>query len=356
MRLGRRDVEHLLQRKSAGHLVMFRFRHHDKEAERWNLIDAANILKGLPDQYQTRSFEIWATHAGVSLGVWAQDEDSAKRLVEQWRTFNPTIHDEHAPRGFPPLRPGDHVRLGTVRPRRSPAFPIMRRFGRQDHDLIRSPLVLLVNNLAHIPDGTTLVVQVLWRRNRLPWQVLQYTKLDLKPWLHTNHEACEEKRQERLNYHVDIRIAEIRSNPGTADHARAAGTGFHVYKQDGGNQLVYRPLRGARWRKRRFLAAMMDRNLAAFRQRGINRSRLSTSELAALVHPPPEGARLTRLAFTPVTQDKISPHRRLQTERLERALDSLPGRGARPVGTPRRMTAREVQEALHRQGTERGAR
>lgn len=355
IQLTRHDAE-LLGRTAAhaGSPVRFRFLQGADQDKRWNLENISNILRSLPGAYQTKAFEVWVTSTEISLVAWAPDKDSAKRIVSHWRNFNPSIQKQPAPYHFPPLSAGAHVRVGRVSPKRAAKYPFDARFGRQGLKLLSSPIVHLLHNIPLLPDGTTLVIQFLWRQHRLPWFWWPWAHWDFRPWLGQDEDALDEKREHRLSYYCDIRIAEVCSTPSDVDHVATTAQAFQVYRRDNANSLAYRPFDWwGRNRILRFLRAMQERNLGAFRQWLWRRPRLTVDELAALVHPPPPGTIVPGLAYTSVRQVGASGTAETQAAALRKAvrekLDAM-GDESTVHGRSRKLKARDVEAILRREG------
>lgn len=351
--LGLDDAEYLGQPPGrTGFPVRFRFVQGADDDKRWNLENISNILRSLPGRYQAKSFEIWVSSTEISLVAWAPDKDSAKRIVNHWKNFNPAIQKEVAPFHFPPLPAGAFLRVGRVGPQRSAKHPFESRFGRQGLKLLSSPIVHLLHNIPLLPDGATLVVQFLWRQHRLPWFWWPWAHWEFRPWLGRDDDGLDEKYESRLNYYCDIRLLEVTRTAG-ADHVAGVAQAFLVYRRDNANGLTYRPF--GWWGKRRilrFARAMQERNLGAFRMWLWRRPRYTIEELAALIHPPPPGANVPGLAYTSVRQVGASGSAETQAAALRRAVRDRLAASSDPIhGRSRKLKAHDVQAILRREAS-----
>lgn len=340
-----------LARQTSGCTVRCRFVRDSEFPAKWSL-DAFDLaMQSLPGPHQAKSFEIWVTSTEITIVAWAQDRTTAKLIGNHLRAFNPRIEIEQAPYAFPKFPANARIRVGRLRPQRSAKFPIEARFGRKGHPAT-SPMAHVLNSLPLLPGGATLVVQVLWRQDRFPWSIWPWAHLDLKPWCGQDDEALEEKAARRTTYYADIRIAESHLDDASTEHAQAASQAFSLYRRDHANSLRYQAF--AWWPRRRvlrFLAAMMRRDLGAFRMWLWRRPRYSLPELSALIHPPPPGALIPSLAYASVKALPASGSAKRQAADLRVHPSEAQGATGPPTSGPvRKLKAADVEASLRRRG------
>lgn len=358
IQLSQTDAEHLGRPSgTVGALVRFRFVQGGDQDKKWALANIGSILQSLPGPRQTKSLEFWITSTEINLHAWATDKESAKRIVNHWQDFNPAIQHQAAPYHFPPLPADAFVRVGRVAPQRAAKYPFEYHFREKGPQHHSSPIVTLLHNIPLPRDGTTIVIQLLWRKHRFAWFRWPWAEWEFRPWLGTDEDAVAQKRDHHESYYCDIRIAEISSSAANAkmNYTKATAQAFRVYNKEKANRLVYRSFLW--WPRRRilhFLRAMQDRNLGAFRMSLWRRPRYTIDELAALIHPPPPGAIVPGLAYTSVRQVAASGTAETQAAALRKAVqDKLNAKGgdAETVqGRARKMKAKDIEAILRRQG------
>lgn len=362
IRIEGKDAQLLTRAKSRGVVTFFKFLKGDSDdTHKWQTPDVADMLKSLPSPDMPRTMEIWVRRESIQIGFWTPSKISADQLENQVKTFNPAAVEYSPATPFPSIKPGTLARVGRVVMRRCAVSPIESSFGMKAEEGRNSPVVLFLNNLPVPPDGSTIVIQIVWRRHWYNWKVNPFTRWEF-PARPVDTESCAEKAKTKHTYYVDIRLAELHASKEAAktNFCAIAGQAFSTWNKDRGNGFVYRDL--AFWSKPRitdFLGAMVDRDWKRFRVSIFNtrRAHLSKDELSSIIHLPPQGSQVPRLIYTDQKVLKATPSQRASAEAIRASLQSK-GRHADPhrslpgsiEGRPRKMTASEVSDILKRAG------
>jgi hypothetical protein len=341
-----------------GRLVFFRFldfrRPFDNQGDdtrTWSIPNIADALKSLPRQGLTRSLELWVRADSIEFGFWAPDKIAIDQLERHWKTFNAGLVEYRPGEHFPALGPHSTIRIGRVRPARNASYPIETGFGSRGVEGRTSPIVHLLNNLPKMPPGSTLVIQIVWRRlGSIPglWRNNPFTHIGLPH--HVDHEAKEWKAQVDLTYYVDIRLLEIHEDPRNAgaDYCHIMGQAFEGWTHRGGNELRYKHLGlWTRSRLLRFVRAVRSRNSRYAPIRFTRKPHLAKEEMASLVHPPPMGSEIPRLLHTNIQNFGASSSQKTQARTLEELLLRRHAKKDGQVhGRQRKFTAEEMRRLL----------
>lgn len=293
--------------------------------------------------------------------MWAKDKNHIDILANHWKTFNPSIQAFKPPVYFPPIGPGSVVRVGRVRQLRNATHPIRFEFGYKQKDGRVSPVVHLLNNLPFMPDGSALVIQVMWRKHWYNWKMNTLTRTEFISRGY-DQEAVDLKVKERDSYYVDIRLIEIHDDAKMLkeNYTKRMGTAFHVWDFPSANRLVYDDLRG--WGRRkilRFINAIQDRNIRLFPIKHIRKPHFSTDEVASLIHPPPPGADVPNLMVVKTKNYGATPSQLSQSKAMEvlllKAKKEHEARNVQPTvaggihGRTKKLTASDLRELRKRQ-------